>query len=35
VVNSKHIVCVTQDQLLDDLLFRLANYPASGKVGGS
>ena len=34
VVNSKHIVCVTYDQLLDDLLFRLDKYTASGEVGG-
>lgn len=26
VVNSKHIVCVTYDQLLEDLLFRLEQY---------
>jgi hypothetical protein len=34
VVNAKHIVCVTYDQLLDDLLFRLDKYTVSGKVGG-
>jgi hypothetical protein len=34
VVNSKHIVCVTYDQLLDDLLFRLDKYTASGEEGG-
>jgi hypothetical protein len=34
VVNSKHIVCVTYDQLLEDLLFRLDKNTASGKVGG-
>jgi hypothetical protein len=35
VVNSKHIVCVTYDQLLEDLMFRLdTSYIASGKVSG-
>jgi len=34
VVNSKHIVCVTYDQPLDDLLFRLEKYTASGMLGG-
>jgi hypothetical protein len=32
VVNSKHVVCVTYDQLLDDLVFRLEKYAASGKL---
>jgi hypothetical protein len=31
VVNSKHILCVTYDQLLRDLLFRLEKYAVSGK----
>jgi hypothetical protein len=30
VVNSKHIFCVTYDQLLEDLLFRLEKYTATG-----
>jgi len=34
VVNSKHIHCVTYDQLLEDLLFRLDTYAAAGKAGG-
>jgi len=34
VVNSKHVVCVTYDQLLDDLLFRLETYTAFVKVDG-
>jgi hypothetical protein len=33
VVNSKHIVCVTYDQLLADLLFRLEQYTLAAKVG--
>jgi hypothetical protein len=34
VVNSKHIVCVTYDQLLEDLLFRLDQYTVAGTAGG-
>ncbi len=34
VINSKHIVCVTYDQLLEDLLFRLDKYTAAGNAGG-
>jgi hypothetical protein len=34
VVNSKHIFCVTYDQLLEDLLFRLDQYTAAGAAGG-
>lgn len=34
VVNSRHIICVTYDQLVDDLLFRLDTYTASGQAGG-
>jgi Shedu protein SduA, C-terminal len=34
VVNSRHIVCVTYDELLDDLLFRLDQYTAAGAAGG-
>jgi hypothetical protein len=31
LVNSKHLVCFTYDQLIDDLLFRLQNVTAAGK----
>jgi hypothetical protein len=34
VVNSKHIVCVTYDELLEDLLFRLDQYAQAGAAGG-
>jgi len=34
VVNSKHIVCVTYDELLEDLWFRLDQYSVAGAVGG-
>jgi hypothetical protein len=34
VVNSKHIVGVTYDQLVEDLLFRLDQYTAAGAAGG-
>jgi hypothetical protein len=34
VVNSKHVICVTYDQLLDDLLFRLDQYTVAGNEGG-
>jgi Domain of unknown function (DUF4263) len=34
VVNSRHIFCVTYDQLLADLLFYLDKYTASGEVQG-
>jgi hypothetical protein len=34
VVNSKHIVCVTYDELLKDLLFRLDQYSMAGAAGG-
>ena len=34
VVNSKHIVCVTYDQLVEDLLFRLDQYASAGAAGG-
>lgn len=34
VVNSKHLVCVTYDELLDDLLFRLDQYTVAGAAGG-
>jgi hypothetical protein len=34
VVNSKHIVCVTSDELLEDLVFRLDQYAAAGAAGG-
>jgi hypothetical protein len=33
VVNSKHIVCVTYDELLEDLLFRLEQYGQTGAAG--
>ena len=31
VVNSKHIVCITYDQLIDDCQFRLADYAKAGE----
>ncbi len=34
VVNSKHVLCVTYDQLLEDLLFRLDQTIAAGNAGG-
>jgi len=34
VVNSKHVVCVTYDQLLEDLLFRLDESMVAGNAGG-
>jgi hypothetical protein len=34
VVNSKHVVCVTYDELLEDLLFRLDQYTVAGTAGG-
>lgn len=34
VVNSKHVVCVTYDQLLEDLLLRLDQYSGAGNTGG-
>jgi hypothetical protein len=34
VVNSKKIICVTYDQLLDDLTFRLDSYALASKAGG-
>lgn len=34
VVNSKKIVCVTYDQLLDDLTFRLDSFARAAKGGG-
>ena len=34
IVNSKHIVCVTYDELLEDLLFRLDQYSMAGAAGG-
>jgi hypothetical protein len=34
VVNSKHVIYVTYDQLLDDLLFRLDQYTVAGNEGG-
>jgi hypothetical protein len=34
VVNSKHIVCVTYDRLLEDLLYRLGEHTSSEKAGG-
>jgi hypothetical protein len=34
VVNSKHIVCVTYDELLEDLLFRLQQYTVARAAGG-
>jgi hypothetical protein len=34
VVNSKHIVCVTYDELLEDLWFRLDQYSMAGAAGG-
>jgi Domain of unknown function (DUF4263) len=34
VVNSKHIVCVTFDELLEDLVFRLDQYTVAGDGGG-
>ncbi len=34
VVNSKHILCVTYDQLLEDLLFRLEQYTLAANAGG-
>jgi hypothetical protein len=33
VVNSKHIVCVTYDELVRDLLFRLDQYSVAGAAG--
>jgi hypothetical protein len=33
VVNSKHVFCVTYDQLLEDLTFRLDQYTQAGKAG--
>jgi hypothetical protein len=33
VVNSKHVVCVTYDQLLEDLLFRLDQSIVAGNAG--
>ncbi len=33
VVNSKHVFCVTYDELLDDLQFRLDQYAAAGAAG--
>jgi hypothetical protein len=33
VVNSKHTACVTYDQLVDDLLFRLDRYAMTGQGG--
>jgi hypothetical protein len=34
IINSKHVVCVTYDQLLEDLSFRLEQYALAGKAGG-
>ena len=34
VIDSKHIVCVTYDQLADDLMFRLDQYAMVAGVGG-
>jgi ketosteroid isomerase-like protein len=34
IVNSKRIVCVTYDQLLDDLTFRLDLYALAAQAGG-
>jgi hypothetical protein len=34
VVNSKHVFCVTYDQLLEDLMFRLDNSIVAGNAGG-
>jgi hypothetical protein len=34
IVNSKRIVCVTFDQLLEDLTFRLDWYPPGAPAGG-
>jgi hypothetical protein len=34
VVNSRHISCITYDELLQDLLFRLAQYAAGEASGG-
>jgi len=34
VVNSKHVVCVTYDELLEDLLFRLDQYTVAGAAEG-
>jgi hypothetical protein len=34
VIDSKHIVCVTYDQLVEDLLFRLNQYTAASAAGG-
>ncbi len=34
VVNSKHIVCVTYDQLVEDLVFGLQRYMPPGSAGG-
>jgi hypothetical protein len=33
VGNSKHVICVTYDRLLEDLLFRLEKYTAAEKNG--
>lgn len=33
VVNSKHIACITYDELLRDLLLRLDQYMATGSAG--
>jgi hypothetical protein len=34
VIDSKHIVCVTYDQLVEDLSFRLAQYAEAKAAGG-
>lgn len=34
VVNSKHIICITYDQLVQDLLFRLEQYTLAAKADG-
>jgi len=34
IVNSKRIICVTYDQLLEDLTFRLDMYALAVQAGG-
>jgi hypothetical protein len=34
VIDSKHIMCVTYDQLVEDLLFRLDQYVVVKAAGG-
>ena len=34
LVNSKHVFCVTYDQLVEDLLFRLDQFTRAGAASG-